>query len=325
MPLHPMMQMFVDATNGEGGRPDFVAIGPVAARAFGESVNDRLAPGPAMARTEKLRVAGYDGAELDATLLVPPGEIKGLLVFLHGGGWVVGSTAGYIPVCQVLAAESQCAILSVDYRLAPEHPFPVPAEDCYAATQWAAENCESLLGASLPLVVGGDSAGGNLAAVVALMARDRGGPALACQLLIYPATDCDLNSDSYQRYSTGGLLPSDLMRWFWDQYIADEAARANPLASCLRAESLAGLPHAMVEIAVHDPLRSDGEKYAERLAAEGVPVTERHWHGLCHGFFQMATILPPAGDAARMMGADLKALLDGQSALAKMAAAAAGG
>lgn len=325
MPLHPMMQMFVDAMDGKGGRPDFAAIGPVAARAFGEAVNDRLAPGPAMARTEQLRIAGSGGAELDATLLVPLGEIKGLLVFFHGGGWVVGSAAGYIPVCQVLAAASQCAILSVDYRLAPEHPFPVPVEDCYAATRWAADNCARLLGTALPLVVGGDSAGGNLAAAVTLMARDRSGPALACQLLIYPSTDSDLNSDSYQRYSTGGLLSSDLMRWFWDQYVADKTARANPLISCLRAESLAGLPHTMVEIAAHDPLRSDGERYAERLAAEGVPVTERHWHGLCHGFFQMATILPPAGDAARMMGADLKALLDGQAALAAMAAAIAGG
>lgn len=321
MRLHPMMQMFVDAMDGEGGRPDFAAIGPVAARAFGEAVNERLAPGPTMARTDKLRVAGYDGAELDATLLVPHGELKGLLVFFHGGGWVVGSSAGYVPVCQLLAAASQCAILSVDYRLAPEHPFPVPVEDCYAATQWAADNCVSLLGTALPLVVAGDSAGGNLAAVVALMARDRGGPALACQLLIFPVTDCDVNNLSYQQYSTGGLLSSDLMRWFWDQYIADETARTNPMAACLRADSLADLPQAMVEIAGHDPLRSEGEKYAERLAAEGVPVIERHWHGLCHGFFQLATILPPAGDAARMMGADLKTLLDGQAALVAMTAA----
>lgn len=325
MRLHPMMQMFVDAMDGEGGRPDFAAMGPVAARAFGEAVNVRLAPGPAMARTEQLRFPGYDGAELNATLLIPQGEPKALLVFFHGGGWVVGSAAGYIPVCQVLAAASQCAILSVDYRLAPEYPFPVPVEDCYAATLWAAENCASLLGQALPLVVGGDSAGGNLAAVVALLARDRGGPALACQLLIFPVTDCDVKSDSYQRYSTGGLLSSDLMRWFWDQYIADEAMRANPLASCLRADSLAGLPHAMIEIAAHDPLRTEGEKYAERLAAEGVSVIERRWHGLCHGFFQMATILPPSGDAVRIMGADLRALLDGQAALAAMAAAAANG
>ena len=315
MRLHPIMQMFVDAMDGAGGRPDFAAMGPAAAREFAEAANERLAPGPAMARTEQLRVPGHDGAELGATLLVPHGEAKALLVFFHGGGWVVGSAAGYVPVCQMLAAASQCAILSVDYRLAPEHPFPVPVEDCYAATRWAADNCASLLGTALPLVVGGDSAGGNLAAVAALMARDRGGPALACQLLIFPVTDCDVNSASYERYSTGGLLTSDLMRWFWDQYIADAAARANPLASCLRAESLADLPPAMVEIAAHDPLRTEGEKYAERLSAEGVAVIERHWHGLCHGFFQLATILPPAGDAVRMMGTDLRTLLDGQAAM----------
>lgn len=309
MRFHPAMQMLLDQMAAVGGPPDFAAMGAQAAREFGEASAARQLPGPEIARMEALRVAGHDDTELDATLFVPKAEIGGLIVFFHGGGWVVGATAGYVSVCQLLAETSGCAILSVDYRLAPEYPFPIPAEDCYAATIWAAENVGALLGAPLPLVVAGDSAGGNLAAVVALMARDRGGPRIACQLLIFPVTDCDLRSDAYARYGTGGMLTSDTMRWFWNQYVPDEARRSDPLVSCLRAPSLAGLPPAMIEIAVHDPLRDDGEKYADRLAEEGTPTVMRRWYGLCHGFFQLATILPPAYDATSRMGADVKMLL----------------
>ncbi len=302
------MQMFVDKARESGSPPDFAAMGAVAAREYGGAVATLLPPGPDMARTEQLRVAGMD-TQLDATLFVPKGEVGGLIMFFHGGGWVVGSVAGYVAVCQVLAEASGCAVLSVEYRLAPEHPFPVPVEDCYAATVWAQQNVGRLLGRDVPLIVAGDSAGGNLAAVVALMARDRKGPDIACQLLIYPVTDCDFESESYIRYATGGMLTSEAMIWFWGQYIADPAKRADPLVSCLRAESLAGLPPAMVEIATHDPLRTDGERYADRLAEDGTATVMRRWYGLCHGFFQMATILPPAGDAARRMGSDLKVML----------------
>jgi acetyl esterase len=308
MTLDPDMKAFADQTAAAGMPPDFARIGAVAARAMGDAIRAVLPPGPDMARVEDLCIDGH-GCQLDARLFVPHGDIVGLIVFYHGGGWVLGSIDGYDAVCRRLAVAAGSAILSVGYRLAPEYPAPTPAQDCFAALGWADAHMETVLGGRVPIVVAGDSAGGNLAAVVALMARDRRGPKIDVQLLIYPVTDADFTTASYAQYGTGGMLTADAMKWFWSQYVADPALRVDPLISPLRAADLSGLPRAMVEIAVHDPLRDEGEAYADRLAEAGVPTVMRRWYGLCHGYIQMATILRPAGVSTDRIGADLGALL----------------
>ena len=257
-------------------------------------------PRPAVESVTELDIPGRAGP-IPARVYVPRNDqgVQPLLIYFHGGGWVVGTLDGYNAVLRRFAKGSGCAILSIDYRMAPDYPFPTPLEDCYAATVWAdAHRAELGLAADLPLTVGGDSAGGNLTASVALLARDRKGPALAAQLLIYPATDCDFNRPSYLRFTEKLPLVSSAMVWFWDQYVANPDDRVDPLASPLRAETLQGLPPALLAVAGYDPLRDEADAYGGRLTQSGVPVQAMTWEGLTHGFFQFAEILPPAGLAA---------------------------
>jgi acetyl esterase len=203
------------------------------------------------------------------------------LVYFHGGGWVLGSVITAHGVCAALAHESRYTVVSVDYRLAPEHPFPAAVEDAWAATTWVHKHGAEL-GAPGPLAVGGDSAGGNLAAVMALRARDRGLP-LAFQLLVYPVMDADLDTTSYPENAQGYWLTRAGMAWFWDQYLPD-GDRFHPDASPLRAEDVSGTPPALVITAEYDPLRDEGEAYARRLEEAGVPVTLSRYDGLIHAF-----------------------------------------
>jgi acetyl esterase len=188
-------------------------------------------------------------------------------------------------------------VLSVDYRLAPEAKYPVPVEDSYAALLWIVANAGRLGIDRRRIAVGGDSAGGNLATVMALLARDRRGPALALQVLIYPVTDHDLDTVSYRENATGYVLTRDAMRWFWDHYLAHEAQGREPYASPLRAPSLAGLPPALVITAEYDPLRDEGEAYAARLRDAGVPVTLTRYPGMFHGFVRLTKFLDQARTA----------------------------
>lgn len=213
------------------------------------------------------------------------------LVFFHGGGWVIGNLETVDTPLRALANRSGCVVVSVDYRLAPEHRFPAAAEDCYAATRWAIEEASTIGVDPSRVAVGGDSAGGNLAAVVSQMARDRGGPPLAFQLLIYPVADHDFATSSYLANADGYLLTRESMIWFWDQYVPEPADRRNPYASPLRAEDLSGLPPALVVTAEYDPLRDEGEAYAARLARSGVSATLKRYDGMVHGFFSRAGIL----------------------------------
>ncbi|MBM3226278.1 MAG: alpha/beta hydrolase, partial [Candidatus Tectomicrobia bacterium] len=178
-----------------------------------------------------------------------------------------------------------------DYRLAPETKFPGPADDCYTATQWAVQQATALNGDPERIAVGGDSAGGNLAAAVALMARDRRGPALAFQLLVYPVTHCHYTTPSYHSYATGHGLTRDSMRWYWEQYLRDAADAQNPYAAPLVATDLSGLPPALVITAECDPLCDEGKAYAGRLQEAGVPTTYSCYDGMMHGFFGMSAAL----------------------------------
>jgi acetyl esterase len=264
---------------------------PAEARGLGAFFAEAAGEGPKMARVDDLQIETATGS-FPIRVLVPEGKVRGVLVWYHGGGWVIGSIADSDTLVRKLAARTHCAVVNVDYRMAPEHRFPVAADDAYAALEWASVNMQKIAGATVPLIVGGDSAGGNLAAVVARRARDRHGPALALQLLVYPVTDADFTRPSYVAADNQLLLDKRSMEWFFDHYTPDAADRAHPDVSPIRAADLAKLPPAVVMTAEHDVLRDEGEAYAERLEQAGVPVTRQRFAGQLHGFFTMVNMLP---------------------------------
>ena len=241
-----------------------------------------------------------------ARLYRPRAGTLPLIVYFHGGGWVVGSVALSDNFCRALANASGCAVLSVEYRLAPEHRYPAAADDSYDATRWAAEHAAELGIDADRLAVGGSSAGGNLAAVVSLMARERGGPKIALQLLHVPVMDHDFTRASYVRNAKGMGLTRAGMEWFWDHYAPDPAQRDEPFASPLRAVDLRGLPPAIFVVAECDPLRDEAAAYAERLRQAAVPVTFREYAGMVHAFMGWSSVVPTGKRAFAEVGADLR-------------------
>jgi acetyl esterase len=217
-----------------------------------------------------------------------------VLVYFFGGGWSLGTLDTCDAICRMLTNAARCVTVSVGYRLAPEHKFPAAVEDCYAGAAWAASHAEELGGDPARLAVGGDSSGGNLAAAVALMARERGGPAIAHQLLVYPNTDYQAVTPSMRDISDEYFFNPASVRWYWGLYLATPQDGANPLASPLRAGDLSGLPAATVITAEYDPLRDEGELYAKRLGEAGVPVKTLRYDGMIHGFFTMVGDLDTA-------------------------------
>lgn len=232
-----------------------------------------------------------------------PGATLPLLVFIHGGGWVFGTLDTHDPLCRALAAAAEIAVLSLEYPRAPEHRFPTALDTVRAAVLTAAAEADTLGIDAGRIAVGGDSAGGNLSAALCLATRDEGGPAIAHQLLLYPVVDNDFTRASYVENATGYMLSSEMMQWFWAQYLGDAGREAGPLATPIRADSLADLPSATIVTAEFDPLRDEGTAYAERLKAAGVAVTHDHFPGVIHGFASMLGMLPQAdvavGTAAR--------------------------
>lgn len=221
------------------------------------------------------------------------GELP-ILLYMHGGGWVTGDLDTQDFHCRTFAQGASCLVVSIDYSLAPETRFPTAAEECYAVLRWAAENATALGGDSSRIAIAGPSAGGNLAAAVALMARDRGGPPLVFQMLIYPVLDFSYETPSYRENARGFLLEKEDMQWYWAQYLASPDDGSHPYASPGRSPDLRGLPPAYIATAEFDPLRDEGEAYAERLLAAGVPVSLRRHAGLIHGFFGMTSAVPAA-------------------------------
>jgi acetyl esterase len=215
----------------------------------------------------------------------PAGGERAALVYLHGGGWVLGGLDSHGPLCRTLAARSGQAVVAVDYRLAPEHRYPAAVDDAWTAFRWAQERFDRL-------AVGGDSAGGHLSATVARRARDAG-VALALQVLVYPATDYGCGWPSYRQYTTGPAFHTAQMRWFWEQFLDDPARASEPDCSPLRA-NLSGVAPALVLTAEHDPLRDEGEAYAHALQAAGVSVTLDRYDGLIHGFLRMPGVIARA-------------------------------
>jgi acetyl esterase len=280
----------------EAGAKPLHELTPAEARGFTAMLRDLFGPGPDVEKSYDVTLPTDDGHDFTVRILIPAGEIRALVVYYHGGGWVIGNIDEYDNLARTLANTLHAAIVNVDYRLAPEHRYPAAADDSWTALQWAAGKMAEIAGGPVPLIVMGDSAGGNLSAVVAQKARDAGGPELAAQVLIYPVTDADLDNGSYSDPENQLMLTKDAMIWFWDHYAPDAASRAKPDACPLQAESLAGLAPAIVLTAEHDVLRDEGEVYAERLRAAGVPVEHRRFPGQMHGFFTMVNVLPGSAD-----------------------------
>jgi acetyl esterase len=238
-----------------------------------------------------------------------PGEAPGLLVYFHGGGFALGDASTHDGICRYLCASGGVVVVNVDYRRSPEHKFPAAPEDCYAALQWAAAEAERLGARGDRIAVAGDSAGGNLAAVVSLMARDRSGPELTLQVLIYPVVDMDPSfaTPSREEFGEAGLvLTSKDIEWLAGMYVGDEADKRNPYLSPLHAASFAGLPRALVITAELDPLRDEGRSYADRLAAAGVAVEYKCYEGTVHGFVSFSGVIDLGEDALQLMADRLK-------------------
>ena len=310
MALAPEIRALLDQL-GASGRPPLHHQSVAQARAFHDedapalngpaapvaSVQDRVVPGPA--------------GELPVRVYTPEGEPPfPIVVFFHGGGWVVGTLDSYDPLCRALAAAVPAVVVSVGYRLAPEDRWPAAVEDAYAATLWASRKAAELGGVQHRLAVAGDSAGGNLAAVVALGARDRGGPPVAFQLLVYPVLDAAADTASWRDHAEGFYLTAAGMRWYWDHYLGPADGSA-PDASPLRAAFLGGLPPALVIGAEHDILRDEGEAYAARLRDAGVAATASRYPGVVHGFFRWRAVTGAAEAALQEAAAALRSALAG--------------
>jgi acetyl esterase len=307
--LHPQATAFLADVHASGDRMpwefDSAAEGraamaeafvPPAPRPVG-AVSDRTVPGPAGAVPVRVYAPAGDGP-------------WPALVWFHGGGWVVGSLAETDDTCRALCAESGAVVISVDYRLAPEHKFPAAWEDCVAVTRWVAARGAELGVDGTRIAVGGDSAGGNLAAVVAQVLRDEGGPAIAFQLLVYPVCGTPADGrDSYREFAEGHYLTREAMDWFTGHYANGSADLADPRLAPLLAPDLAGLPPALVILAACDPLADEGTAYAARLRDAGIPVTLRRFEGQIHAFFSHPEEFDAAAEARTEAAAALRAAL----------------
>ena len=313
MPLHPQAEA-LRKQRSEAGTPPLYSLTTAEARAADLADIQASAGNPEpVGSVEEFAVPGPGGpltlrVHRPAAEAVPDGPLPALL-YLFGGGWTLGSLDTGDAICRRLTNAVGCVTFSADYRLAPEHPFPAAVHDVAAAAEWIAEHAAGLGIDPGRLAVAGDSAGGNLAAALTLIARERGGPALRHQLLVYPNTDHGADTPSVREHDDPLLFNRRSVAWYWGHYLADPADGADPLASPLRAPSLAGLPPATVITAEYDPLRDEGELYAEALRAAGVPVEARRYEGMPHGFFAMAGVLDDGRDAQRYAAERLREAL----------------
>ncbi len=290
--LHPEVRALLEMMDAQGA-PPLESQDPVEARGARVEGMKMLGGQPiAIGRVEDLSIPG-PGGEIPIRIYSDGhGGLRPALVYFHGGGFVFGNLDTHDAVCRALAKESGAVVISVDYRLAPEHKFPAAVEDSLAATLWVVANAERLGIDANRIAVGGDSAGGNLATVIAMRCRDAGGPALAAQVLLYPVTDVSsFDTGSHRDFAEGYFLTRGAMEWFTGHYLASDDQKGHPHVSPLRAPNLSGLPPALVITAEFDPLRDEGEAYAQRLQQAGVPVTVTRYPGMIHGFVSMLGVL----------------------------------
>ncbi|UHA72220.1 alpha/beta hydrolase [Paenibacillus sp. 481] len=290
MSLNPTFKAILAKLEALQSRPLHL-LTPEEARGHAKDPYSTRPVNPKLAGAERVTTSTIEGpfGPIPVRIYTPAGTGPfPVLVYFHGGGWVLGSLDGVDTICRRMTQLAKVVVVSVCYRLAPEHPFPVPVQEAMYVTQWVAEQAHSLQGDLNRIAVGGDSAGGNLAAAVTLMAKEQGGPALAAQLLIYPATNCMLQSDAYDQFATGYLVTRHAMEWFQNHYLPKPEDALNPLASPLLCDDMQGLPPAYIVTAQCDPLRDDGEQYAQRLQEAGVSVTLQRYEGMIHDFMSFA-------------------------------------
>ena len=306
MALDPQVKALLEQAAALGS-PAVNTVSPKEARALMEGRG--VDPGPGVYKVQNRGVPGPAG-DVPVRIYTPHGTGPfPILAWYHGGGWVLGNLNTTDVACRHLCNKAGCVVVSVDYRLAPEAKFPAAAEDCFAATKWAAENASEIGGHGGRLAVGGMSAGGNLAAAVSLMARDRGGPEIAHQLLVVPVTERNFETKSYRENAEGYALTRDAMIWYWDQYLGSEADEGNPYAAPMKASDLSGLPSAFIITGEYDPLRDEGEAYGARLAEAGVETKVKRYAGMFHLFFNLPTTLTKGAEAMRDASEGLKAAL----------------
>jgi len=297
----------------KSGRPPYHQLSPKEARQmFRDTRPASTPPAPQIGGVRDLVTDGAVGS-IPLRVYRPAGVSDSqrlpALVFFHGGGWVIGDLETHDVQCRQLTAEAGITVVAVDYRLAPEHKFPAAVDDAWAATRWVVAHAGELGVDPGKLAVGGDSAGGNLAAVVALMAREAGGPAIGLQVLVYPVTDVGAESKSYRDFADGYMLTRDGMRWFTNHYLKAPGEAQDWRVSPLRAASLAGLPPALVITAGFDPLRDEGAAYAARLSDAGVRVDYINYGGMIHGFIGMGRLIDTGNRATSHVAASLREAL----------------
>lgn len=305
MPLDPqVIKILKDAE--ALGLPAYQDLSPAAARKQMLDQSPPVQPDLCVEKVVDRKIPGPEG-DIPIRLYYPAAEAPfPVLVYFHGGGWVIGDLNTHHAFCHALAKTSRCLVVAVDYRLAPEHRFPAAVEDAYAAARWVAENTALIQADPGRFAVCGDSAGGHLAAVVSMMARDRQGPRIDCQVLIYPITDCRFDTPSYEENKEGYMLTRDMMKWFWSHFLNDEKEADDPRASPLRAKNFGDLPPALILTAEYDPLRDEGEAYGRKLEEAGVNVVLRRCPGMVHGFIRMTAVLDQARDALDQVAGKLR-------------------
>ncbi|MEM0174053.1 MAG: alpha/beta hydrolase [Sulfolobaceae archaeon] len=301
MPLDPVFRSIIEQFSKQ--KPDMSRITP---EEFRKLMNTLLSISPRedVYKVKDTVVKGSQ-AEIPIRLYYPSERPNGILVYFHGGGWVIGDIESYDPLCRAIAKSCNCIVASVGYRLAPEHKFPAAVIDSFDSLKWVSENAEEIGSKKELIAVGGDSAGGNLAAVVSILARDNNIP-LKYQVLIYPAVGIDATSYSMIEYRWGFFLEADIMNWFLRNYINSVNDMLDPRFSPILADDLKGLPPALVITAEYDPLRDQGEAYASRLRNAGVPVISVRFNGVIHGFLSFFGISGAGRAAIELIGSVLK-------------------
>jgi acetyl esterase len=290
----------------KSGRPAYNTLSPKDARQLFRETRPASTPQPpAIGAVRDLSADGVP-VRVYRPAGVPDATRLPALVFFHGGGWVIGDLETHDVLCRQITGEAGVTVVSVDYRLAPEHKFPAAADDAWTATRWVAAHAAEIGVDPAKLAVGGDSAGGNLAAVVALQARDAGGPKIALQVLLYPVTDVGAETQSYRDLADGYLLTRDGMRWFIAHYLAKPQDAEDWRASPARATSLAGVAPALVITAGYDPLRDEGDAYAQKLRAAGVNVDHVSYGGMIHGFIPMGKLIDTGNRAVTLIAGSLR-------------------
>jgi acetyl esterase len=295
----------------ESGQKPTNEMTPDEARRVRAARRAQLGRGPEMAKVWDETLPTPDGDSFRVRVLVPNDAPRAVIVYYHGGGWVVGTIDDFDTLGRQLAERTGASVVLVEYRLAPEHRYPTAAEDAWTALRWVDERMAEIAGGRVPLIVAGDSAGGNLTAVVSQRAQAEGGPSITLQVLAYPVTDADVDNASYVDPDNQLVLTRAGMIWYWNHYAPDVASRANPDASPLRAADLSGQPPAAVLIAEYDVLRQEGEAYAEKLRAAGVPVNLRVFPGQMHAFLSMVNVLPAAADGIEYVAGQVDVALAG--------------